>query len=88
MEIATLEDAIVVEQVSEHERIVKIKDHNGVLFLSHQYCNSEGHWRPCCVPIPLSVYTDARARVVIERCPHYRKREGHEAVLPALRKHH
>lgn len=87
MDIATHEDVKVVEQVSEHERIVKIKDHNGVLFLSHQYCNSEGHWRACCTPISLSVYTDERAQVVIERCPHYGKRDGHETHLPALHRH-
>lgn len=88
METAMTVEVQVVQQLSGFERVVKMRNHDGLWVLSHQYCNSDAHWRPCCPPVPLSVYTDERALFTIQRCPHYGKRNGHETILPALHKHH
>ncbi len=87
MDTHTEDDIQVIVQVSETERIAKLQNHDGSIILSHQYRNSEGHWRACCPPVPLSVYTNERAIFVLQRCPHYGKRDGHEVILPSLRRH-
>jgi hypothetical protein len=88
METETQDAIQVILQISPFERIDKIKNQDGTYILSHQYCKSDGHWHPCCPPVSLATYTDERALFVIQRCPHYGKRDGQDILMPALHKSH
>jgi hypothetical protein len=86
MDTHTEDDIQVIVQVSETERIAKLQNHDGPSSFRTNTATPRaigGLVAPRC---PFGLYR-REGHLRVTTLPHYGKRDGHEVILPSLRRH-